>query len=285
MKRNVNNNGITLIALVVTIIVLLILAGVSISMLTGENGILNRAGEAKEKTTLSQKKETTDLANMEEIISNGIEGKYLDKVTDNNPGILEKESENVYIINSIEDLVFFSYDVKNGNTYEGNMVKLGTDLNFNSDNSYVDAFRTDYGKYGYNGELKTLLTSGEGFLSIGTIENTKENCFAGTFDGNNYEIKNLYINKSANEGVKRIGLFGTNIGIIKNIKLVDINIKAECISASIGGITGINYGSISNCVISGNLYLKGTGYLLCAGVAGAMRENGNIRSSVEKGML
>lgn len=102
-------------------------------MITGENNILQKASEAKEKTTLSQNKETTDLANMEEIISNGIEGKYLDKVTDNNPGILEKESENVYIINSIEDLVFFSYDVRNGNTYEGNMVKLGTDLNFNSD--------------------------------------------------------------------------------------------------------------------------------------------------------
>ena len=42
--------GITLIALVVTIIVLLILAGISISMLTGQNGILNRAQEAKEKT-------------------------------------------------------------------------------------------------------------------------------------------------------------------------------------------------------------------------------------------
>ena len=42
-------NGITLIALVVTIIVLLILAGISISMLTGQNGILNRAAEAKEK--------------------------------------------------------------------------------------------------------------------------------------------------------------------------------------------------------------------------------------------
>ena len=35
-------NGITLIALVVTIIVLLILAGISIAMLTGQNGILNR---------------------------------------------------------------------------------------------------------------------------------------------------------------------------------------------------------------------------------------------------
>ena len=42
-------SGITLIALVVTIIVLLILAGISIMMLSGNNGILNRAGEAKEK--------------------------------------------------------------------------------------------------------------------------------------------------------------------------------------------------------------------------------------------
>ena len=41
-----NKRGITLIALIVTIIVLLILAGVSIAVLTGENGILNRATEA-----------------------------------------------------------------------------------------------------------------------------------------------------------------------------------------------------------------------------------------------
>ena len=40
-------NGITLIALVITIIVLLILAGVSIATLTGENGILTRANDAK----------------------------------------------------------------------------------------------------------------------------------------------------------------------------------------------------------------------------------------------
>ena len=44
------SNGITLIALIITIIVLLILAGISIQMLTGDNGILTRAGEAKEKT-------------------------------------------------------------------------------------------------------------------------------------------------------------------------------------------------------------------------------------------
>ena len=43
--------GITLIALVVTIVVLLILAGVSISMLTGENGIITQAQDAKLATT------------------------------------------------------------------------------------------------------------------------------------------------------------------------------------------------------------------------------------------
>ena len=40
LRRKENDKGITLIALVITIIVLLILAGVSIAMLTGENGIL-----------------------------------------------------------------------------------------------------------------------------------------------------------------------------------------------------------------------------------------------------
>ena len=48
-EKSKKNGGITLIALVVTIIVLIILAGVSISMLTGQNGILTRAAKAKEK--------------------------------------------------------------------------------------------------------------------------------------------------------------------------------------------------------------------------------------------
>ena len=50
MKNKRNDIGITLIALIVTVIVLIILAGTSIAMLTGQNGILNRAKEAKEKT-------------------------------------------------------------------------------------------------------------------------------------------------------------------------------------------------------------------------------------------
>ena len=50
MKKQKRTSGITLIALVVTIIVLLILAGVSISMLAGDNSILNQAGRARDIT-------------------------------------------------------------------------------------------------------------------------------------------------------------------------------------------------------------------------------------------
>ena len=57
-----NNKGITLIALVITIIVLLILAGVSIAMLTGKNGILNQATTAKNDTAEA---EAVERINME----------------------------------------------------------------------------------------------------------------------------------------------------------------------------------------------------------------------------
>lgn len=57
-----NQKGITLIALVITIIVLLILAGVSIAMLTGNNGILTQANNSNYE---SRKAEMVEKANME----------------------------------------------------------------------------------------------------------------------------------------------------------------------------------------------------------------------------
>ncbi len=65
-----NNKGITLIALVVTIVVLLILAGVSISMLTGENGIITQAKRAKEETEKATEKEKEDLKEVEDWLEN-----------------------------------------------------------------------------------------------------------------------------------------------------------------------------------------------------------------------
>ena len=61
-KEMKKNNGITLIALVITIIVLLILAGVTIATLTGENGILTRASDAKENTIVGTEEEQIKTA-------------------------------------------------------------------------------------------------------------------------------------------------------------------------------------------------------------------------------
>ena len=62
IRKKQMNKGITLIALVITTIVLLILAGVTITTLTGENGILTRASEAKEDTVIAQEKEQVEIA-------------------------------------------------------------------------------------------------------------------------------------------------------------------------------------------------------------------------------
>ena len=66
------SNGITLIALVITIIILLILAGVTIATLTGDNGILTQAGKAKDKTTEA---ESIERVQVEVAGSYGLDGK------------------------------------------------------------------------------------------------------------------------------------------------------------------------------------------------------------------
>ena len=57
-----NQKGITLLVLVVTIIILLILAGITIGTLTGDNGIIQKAGKAKEETEIANEKEILEKA-------------------------------------------------------------------------------------------------------------------------------------------------------------------------------------------------------------------------------
>ena len=70
-----NNKGITLIALVVTIIVLLILAGVSIAMLTGDNGILSRASQSSVANAVGEGKDQVALY-IAELSANYYSAKY-----------------------------------------------------------------------------------------------------------------------------------------------------------------------------------------------------------------
>lgn len=83
--------GITLVALVVTIVVLLILAGITINMVIGDNGIISKADEARDETIKSQEKSALDLAVSYLHMSNMVDG------TDNlNASNLKTETEKNY---------------------------------------------------------------------------------------------------------------------------------------------------------------------------------------------
>lgn len=70
-----NEKGITLIALVITIIVLLILAGVSIAMLTGDNGLLTKSKESAAASAIAAAKDEINLIH-QEAITKWLDDKY-----------------------------------------------------------------------------------------------------------------------------------------------------------------------------------------------------------------
>ncbi len=106
-KLKYGKKGITLIALVITIIVLLILAGVSISILTGDNGILTKANEAKENTNETSIEESIKI----EISGSFNEmGKYNSNLAKNN---LEKNLGATVEENSQNNTLKVTYKAKN----------------------------------------------------------------------------------------------------------------------------------------------------------------------------
>ena len=115
--KSLKDKGITLIALVVTIIVLLILAGVSIAMLTGENGILTQAQNAKKETEEAEEKEKIQLAVLDAISKNNdLTEESLQKEIDNEFGsgetkVYENENENFSVIFQNKDT---NYRIEDG---------------------------------------------------------------------------------------------------------------------------------------------------------------------------
>ena len=90
------NKGITLISLVVTIIILLILAGISIGMLSGDNSILRQAGNAKTQTDIAEEKEilqTSALSAMGKSKYGEVTKEKLDNELDKNIGSTNYSSE------------------------------------------------------------------------------------------------------------------------------------------------------------------------------------------------
>ena len=327
-------SGITLISLVVIVIILLILAGITITTIISDNGIIKNANDAKEQTEIAEEKEIVDRASLQ-AMGNNKRGNLvqdelqeeLDKITDSgktevsdngenfevvfvdnnryynvdkdgniieegkiiidkSPGDITKDEngDNIeegqpYEIWCIEDLVEWSQNYQN---YQNSNIILGRTLNFKSNYSYSN------GKMlGCNSieELKGLLTNteGTGFTPI--------NIFNGTFDGQGYEIKNIYINnQNENVGfiasveqnkelcIKNFGISGTiigsknvggilgNAGITNNTNILDCYNKANIYNYNtytgislngVGGIVGyITNGNVSieKCYNEGNIY-------------------------------
>lgn len=103
--------GITLVALVVTIVVLLILAGVSINLVLGENGLITQAKTAKAKTA--------EMTNDENYLVNSYVPDYIAEqvngTSENKPSDTEKDDSSV---------------IKIGNTTEYTVTKTGKILNW-----------------------------------------------------------------------------------------------------------------------------------------------------------
>ena len=122
-----NQKGITLIALVITIIVLLILAGVSIAMLTGQNGVLTRATEAQSDTEVAEVVERINLE-LNAIYADVLAGKDISKPDEGETTYLNSINTN------LNEKATATYDASNDNK-----INITATVNEKSLSGYVDA--------------------------------------------------------------------------------------------------------------------------------------------------
>ena len=243
-----------------------------------EEGLQNKLNEE----TGDGKTEVTDIGEEFEVLFTDSNRYYTvdkngnieiaqDIKEDKSPGDITKDEEGNelvgrYEIWSIEDLCDFSNRVNNGKTFNGEEVYLMQSLNFKSKRSYVNGNIVTTGKIQSCNtieELQKILTEIEGFYSIG--DEINNHSYQGNFDGNNYEIENLYINGNGN-----VGLFGAvansnkdNSITIKNISVSGNIIGNENTGAIIGKTTSnVANIQISNCINKASVDGNNTGGIL-----------------------
>ena len=208
MKRiqSKSQKAITLVALVITIIILLILAGISILTLAGDNGLLNKVKETKEKTLKAELKEEIELAIME------IQTEYLQKGTSVTLDIIKTE---IPIINSLKENISNvekQGDIVNG-VYKGYNFEIDSNYKVTIGNKFKGIlFSYELSPEGYTNEYITLTIklTGDGQVegpedsaSITKIndrtykisENGEYEFKIKDNEGNTIDTKTIYINK------------------------------------------------------------------------------------------
>ena len=144
-----NQKGITLVALVITIIVLLILAGVTIAALSGDNGILKRGSEAKVQTNVQNAKDLINLG-VQECMTNYYNGKYVTNDTEVN----NAASIGAYIISKIKSTQASSVIESVSSTGKLIITTNVKDANGNKMSAEVD----EYGKLKWTNDKLTPTT-------------------------------------------------------------------------------------------------------------------------------
>ncbi len=231
--------GITLIALVITIIVLLILAGVSIATLGGENGIIGRAKKAKTTTEEKQAEEEAILLvneyemykkmcevegkqpNVEEFLEKNYKDKY--KFEDGKYKIKTESGENLEIDDKgnvkLNDEVIKANNVKSITIKGEKEVEVGSDItltvNSNETNAIYNSVKwicNDNSKATINSNKDTCIVTG---VSEGTVEIT---CVVLNYD--NTTVSNTYDVKIISKSVKSVEINGaTSVEVGKSISL------------------------------------------------------------------
>ena len=283
--KRIRQKGITLIALVITIIVLLILAGVSIATLTGQNGLLTKAQTAGEETEIEGLEEEIKLA----VQSSKISDYSDDKTT------LKEELEKIQgaTVNEVEEGIYTVEREENGYTvYEDGTIEEGKldkwdgvtkeapevdgEGNWHIYTASQMKFFADYCNDVLTEEEKTEANMPE--LTEATTVYLENNMDMGarqkdgvlttdsetqwtpvvlsyaTFDGKNHSISGIFVKDEDGQYRNGAGLFaGTFAGAtIKNTSIKNSYIKGNMDFENfdvrgVGGITGFASGDIINC--------------------------------------
>jgi hypothetical protein len=139
-------------------------------------------------------------------------------------------------------------------------VRTWNDLNAVRDNlrdRYILMNDLDSTTAGYTELASSTANQGKGWQPIGT----EDDLFTGTFDGQGYEIRDLFINRP---GESFIGLFGVvgEGGVVQNIGVVNADVTGY---GAVGALMGDNEGTVSNSYSTGSV--TGTGWV--GGLIGA----------------
>ena len=268
-----NKKGITLIALVVTIVVLLILAGISISLIVDKNGIIQKSKDARRIASESAKNE---LDNMNRLIEemNEVAPEWSGKTT-KLPEFKNNETTNKfdwYIYNEPQ-MKFFANFVNQTLTAQDE--KLMSDKNVTVEDIAITEETTIYlmndldlgARFDENGKL----TLGVEWVPVGKDITNK---LLGTFEGNNHYIKGVYVNSDT----KFCGIFG-NANTIKNLTVKNSYIEG---SNCTGGIAGaVRGGKVENCHNMNTTVVLKEGGRSAAGIVG--QSSANIENCINKG--